>query len=83
MYILLCLSLLCWVGIIIMYAHTYELRLRFRMLSCTKEDGNIYYANHLRIQSGSSDQHPRGGRRGMGWGICKSVITQSKGGSRL
>ena len=36
-----------------------------------------------KLQSGSSDQHPKGGAQRVGGGICKSVITQSKGGSRL
>ena len=32
-----------------------------------------------KLQSGSPDQHPRGGRE-SGRGICKNVITQFKGG---
>ena len=36
-----------------------------------------------KLQFGPSDQHPRGGAQGGEGGICKSVITQSKGRSRL
>ena len=36
-----------------------------------------------KLQFGSSDQHPRGGAQEGGRRICKSMITQSKGGFRL
>ena len=33
-----------------------------------------------KLQSGPPDQDPRGSAGGVGGGICKSVITLSKGG---